>query len=382
MAKEPDWNDVHRANPGAVRDALTEPDIPFDEPAPKTNGEAARGNWHDARSHPRKAPIISMAAGLKNKVFPPIKFAVKGYVVEGATILAGRPKIGKSWLALDWGLAVARNGFCLGDIHCNEGDVLYIALEDNERRLKSRIGKILAHESEWPERFNYATEWPRANEGGLDEIRAWIRTKEKPRLVIIDVLETFRSRATRGNDNQYAADYETIKALQAIASETNVAILIIHHVRKGAADSDPIDKISGTLGLSGGADSLLILDHHSGGVTLYGRGRDIEEIDRSVRFNRETCRWEVLGETAEVRRSNERTSILDVLKAATEPMTPIVIAQEADMPRANVRQMLRRMLKAGEVTKAASRSLYVHPDNEDFLPKKKPSHRSQEPQEQ
>jgi hypothetical protein len=128
-----------------------------------------------------------------------------------------------------------------------------------------------------------------------------------------------RSRARNGNDNTYALEYETIKALQAIASEFNIAILIIHHVRKGASDGDPIDKISGTLGLSGGADSLLILDRDSTGVTLYGRGRDIEEFDRSVRFNRETCRWQILGETTEVRRSTERTLILEFLKRPWSP---------------------------------------------------------------
>ena len=79
---------------------------------------------------------------------------------------AGRPKIGKSWLALDWSIAVARGGFCFGDIHCQEGDVLYLALEDNKRRLKFRLAKILGFTCEWPEKFEYATEWPRANEGG------------------------------------------------------------------------------------------------------------------------------------------------------------------------------------------------------------------------
>ena len=86
-----------------------------------------------------KMPSIGTAKALKDEVFPPIKFIVKGYVVEGATILAGRPKIGKSWLALDWGIAVARGGVCFGDVRCKEGDVLYIALEDNNRRLKSRL---------------------------------------------------------------------------------------------------------------------------------------------------------------------------------------------------------------------------------------------------
>jgi hypothetical protein len=72
---------------------------------------------------------------------------------------------------------------------------------------------------------------------------------------VIDVLAAFRAVATGRKDNTYAADYETVKALQIIASEMNVAILIVHHLRKGTSD-DPIDKISGTLGLSGAADSL------------------------------------------------------------------------------------------------------------------------------
>jgi len=302
---------------------------------------------------------------LKTKEFQPIKYIVRGYVVEGATILAGRPKVGKSWLALDWGLAVARSGFVFGDVHCKEGEVLYIALEDNERRLQSRIGKLLGYESEWPEKFNYATEWPRANEGGLDAIKAWITSKETPRLVVIDVLEAFRTRA-RGKDNVYAADYETIKALQVIASELHVAILIVHHLRKAASDGDAQDKISGTLGLTGAADTFLVLDSGPNGVTLEGRGRDIMEINRSVLFNRDTCRWEILGEAADVRRSSERNKILDALRDATEAMTPTMIAAETGMKNANVRFLLGKLVSDREVLKG-KRSQYAHNDHPNFL---------------
>jgi hypothetical protein len=136
---------------------------------------------------------IRTAADLRNKVFEPIKWIVRGYITEGASILAGRPKLGKSWLMLAVGLAVSHGGKCLGDIQCDEGDVLYLALEDNERRLQSRITKLIGYGKEWPARFHYVTEWPRAHAGGLDRIRNWIDAVDRPRLIVVDVLAMFRS---------------------------------------------------------------------------------------------------------------------------------------------------------------------------------------------
>jgi hypothetical protein len=183
------------------------------------------GNRHDAPAFPND-PIIVTAAALQAKKFPQIKYIVKGYLVEGLTILAGRPKIGKSWLVLDWALAVADGGLVFDNVRCKQGDVLFLALEDNERRLQSRIGIVLGRDDDWPERFCYATEWPRAHEGGLDKIRAWIKERPDARLVVIDVLQRFRASA-RNRDNLYAAEYDAVKGLQAIASETGVAVLMV-----------------------------------------------------------------------------------------------------------------------------------------------------------
>jgi hypothetical protein len=312
---------------------------------------------HEAKPH----PFIRNAQSLRDKVFDPIKFIVKGYVVEGATILAGRPKIGKSWLVLDWALATARGGFCFSGVHCKEGSVLFIALEDNERRLRARINKILGSDNAWPEKFEYATEWPRANEGGLEEIRKWIKAHEDARLVVVDVLQAFRTVAG-GRDNLYASDYDAIKNLQAIASELHVAIIIVHHLRKSAADNDPQDKISGSLGHTGGADTFLILDGTSNGITLYGRGRDIMEFEKSVVFNRDSCRWEVLGDASTVELSTERAAILEALESANEPMTPIQVAQETGLNRGSVRNILRKLVIAGEVL-SPKRSQYLHPNS-------------------
>ena len=338
-----------------------------DERRREANGKAnGNGHWH---GNGTRVPIaIRTAAALRTKIFEPIKYIVPGYIVEGCTILAGRPKLGKSWFMLDIGIAVAAGRYCLGDTKCIEGDVLYLALEDNERRLQTRITKILGFTNEWPERFNYVTEWPRADAGGLDEIRRWILAAKSPRLVVVDILAMFRS-PRRKDQQPYEADYAAIQGLQAIASETGVAIVIVHHLRKSAAEVDPFEKVSGTLGLSGAADTVLILDRDGQGTTLYGRGRDIEEIETAVQFNKEACRWTVLGEAVEVRRTDERGAILAVLEEADEPLTPGAIAIGTGMSRNNVDQLLFKMAKAGDVLKA-KRGCYVHPDRTDLIDKK------------
>jgi len=308
-------------------------------------------NFPGPNNVPPPAPRMQTAADLQRKTFAPVHYVVPGFIGEGLTIFAGRPKVGKSWLALDAVLAVASGTDVLGR-KVEQGDVLALMLEDNERRLKTRIQKIVGPFAEWPSRFTYATEWPRVDEGGLDKIRAWIKSVSQPRLIVVDVLARVRSQQ-QGRQAQYEADYQAIAGLQAIASEHRVAIVVVHHLRKSGSESgDAIDKISGTLGLSGAADSLLVIDRDGAGITLYGRGRDIEEIEAAVEFDRADCRWRVLGKAAEVRRSDERKAILDALMATGASMSPADLAAATGMPSNNVRYLLFRMVRDGQITKA------------------------------
>jgi hypothetical protein len=305
-------------------------------------------------------PDIYTADSLRLQQFPPLKRICGDIVVEGLTLLAARPKIGKTWLALDIAIAVAQGSYCLGDIQCESGDVLFLALEDNKRRMQRRLTKLLGvNKTPWPKFFSCAHNWLRSDQGGLDHIRDWIAKVQNPRLVVIDVLARFRKRV--GSSKQsYEADYEAIAELQKIASDTGVAIVVIHHTRKGEAD-DPIDAVSGTLGLAGASDAVLVIDRNPQGVRLYGRSRDVDEIDKAMSFDRETCRWTILGETCDVRRTDERKRIIAVLKEEGEPMTPKNIAEAVSQRATNVRRLLRKMAKAGEVTKIKY-GLYALPD--------------------
>ena len=312
----------------------------------------------------RSTATGSLRLHYSTRSFQIIRYVVPGYIAEGCTIFAGRPKIGKSWLGLEVGLAVARGSTCLGDIQCEAGDVLYLALEDNERRLQSRISKLMPYTLPpmspvvWPTNLYLKTEWPRADVGGTAKIKEWVDAHPNARLVIVDVLAMFRP-LDKGK-NAYEQDYLAIKALQEIASTRNIAVIIITHTRKAQSESgDPFEKVSGTLGLSGAADSVLILDSDSQGKKLYVRGRDIEEKESAVMLDKMTCKWRILGEATEVRRSDERKAILSVLTDADEPLAPGKIAVEARMPRNNVDRLLGKMAKDGEVEKPAVGSRFI-----------------------
>jgi hypothetical protein len=287
---------------------------------------------------------------LQLMTFAPIKYVVPSVIVEGLTILAGKPKLGKSWLMLHAAIAVARGGFTLGNIHCIEGDVLFCGLEDNQRRLQSRMTKLLGvGPTKWPKRFRYFTlsdDFPRLNNGGIDWLKEWIDSVPEPRLIVIDTFVTVRA-PKKGNQPNYDADYESGKELQKLANERGVAIVIVYHLRKAEAD-DAYDTVNATLGLTGVVDSVLILKSEtSGGVTLFGRGRDLMEIEKGLEFNKSTCVWTIVGDAAAIRLTKERTTILDALEEAGVPIGPREIAIATGMKEGNVRRLLRKMHKEG-----------------------------------
>jgi len=302
------------------------------------------------------------AADLKTMKFEPINYVVPQYLPEGVTLLIGRPKIGKSWLALDLAVACASDRFVLGELKPQHGDVLYLALEDGKRRLQRRLDKLLSpFANAWPKRLTLAQagEWRRADQGGLAHVEAWCGLAAKPILVVIDTLARFR-KPVSGKQQFYAADTEEIASLQQIAIKYGTAILVLHHDRKAEAD-DPFDTVSGTLGLTGAADTILILKRQpDGSVVFHARGRDIEESDTAVGFDKTTCRWTILGEASAVRRSAERQRVIAALTETRGPLSVREIMSEAKLTRNAADVLLGRMAKDGEI-KRVGRGSYSLP---------------------
>jgi hypothetical protein len=347
-----DWLDAD-LNRGA--DELAEVCLAAPVWAPNAPEIAPNGTWRDN---------VFTAAGLRTMTFAAVQYVLPSIIPEGVTILAGRPKIGKSWLALDIALAISGGRFVLGDIHPAQGDVLYAALEDNKRRLWKRIRKILGPDVPWPTGLTLTTQWRRLDAGGAADIKDWAQSVAKPRLVILDTLAGVRP-DRNSRDTLYDGDYRALRELHAWSNEIGIAVLVLTHTRKMEAD-DPIDTISGSLGLAGCADTSAILARTQKGTTLYLRGRDVEEQEYAVLFNAETCRWTIQGDAAEVQRSYARGQILTALTEATDLMTPVDLTAVTGLTRNIVDQRLHHMVRDGEIIKV-SRGRYAHAQRTDLI---------------
>ena len=281
--------------------------------------------------------------------FEPIRWTVPGYVPEGFNVLAGRQKLGKTWLAIDWSIAVACGGTAMGAVPVEAGDVLYIDMENGPRRIQRRIQALYPDERVRPDlsHLEWVTEAPALDNGFIDALEQWRQSVANPRLVVIDVLQRIKP-AGNANRNAYENDYSIWSPLQRWAMEQGIAVVGLHHTKKGGAD-DPLEALSGSNGLSACADTTLVLDRTSNGLTLYVRGRDVDEKESALAFD--AGFWTLQGDAAEVRRTDERSAILEALAGSATPMSPAELADITGMVSQNVRQMLSRMVRAGEVKK-------------------------------
>jgi hypothetical protein len=312
------------------------------------------------------------AEDLRLETFPPLSWFLRDIIpAEGVTLLCSRPKFGKSWLALDACIAATANRFTLGEIKPEQGDVLYLALEDSKRRLQRRITKLLpTFSGKWPEKLTITTKWRRLHEGGLDDIRAWhdgVKQKEggKPLAVVIDVLAKVRK--PTGNKPVYEADYEALSGLCELARELNIAIAVVHHTRKMAAD-DLMETGSGSYGTTGAVDTVLVMASKGGGAVLDVRGRDVESAELAIQFSKDSCKWTVLGAAAEILLSDQRKAIIAALVEHGEPMKVTELVAATGMKRNPLELLLGKLVRE-RLIQRISIGIYAH---NEYQPPRKP----------
>ena len=296
------------------------------------------------------------AADLMAASFPPARFAVPSLIPEGLTFFAGAPKLGKSWLALGLGIAIASGGRALGTLEVELGEVLYLSLEDSPRRLQERLVQVLAGDLP-PDGLHFETEWPRLGNGGAEQIEEWVGNHPDVRLVIVDVFTRIRAPELKRSD-LYRADYEAAVELQSIATRCGVAIVAIYHTRK-TEDPDFVAMMSGTFGLAAGADTILIARRGRGeaDATLYATGRDITERELALRFSPEARTWAILGDAAIYNLGETRRELLDAVAShgALSPKQATEVMSSANYE--TVKRTMARMAKDGQLK--ADRGTYT-----------------------
>jgi hypothetical protein len=305
-------------------------------------------------------------AWLDAQQFPPLTYAVPGLIPEGSVLLVGPPKIGKSWLVLTIALAAASGGKALG-LDIPQRPVLYLALEDGDRRLQDRCRRLLAGDP-IPEEFQYQT---RIEPGrAADTIGAWLRWRPEPPLVILDTLGKVMPPALLG-ESSYQRDYRVGTALKRIVDEVpGMTLLVNHHDRKANAE-DFVDAVSGTHGLAGAADTIIVLtrDRQETIGRIKVTGRDVAEGEYVVYF-RDGAVWELHGGDLETAR--EKAQALRATTGVSDRMLDVVmyayehpggvrrgdVAEALDLDPKQASVYLSRAVAANRL-KRAKRGLYV-----------------------
>lgn len=283
------------------------------------------------------------AAALQKLEFPPLFWTVDSILPEGATLLAGKPKSKKSWKALGVAIAVAMGGKVLSYFDTIKGDVLYLDLESNQRRMKSRLAAILGAQP-WPASFHIYTKWERG-EAGIALLDGWMEAHPNTKLVVIDIFQNFRpARDPKGNP--YDQDYEAIQMINAFAERHRISVLVIHHTRKAKSD-DVFDEISGTTGLSGGVASMWVLGRtpdNSGESILAIRGRDISDDEPMVlKWDSYTCQFVMVATGQDASSSSSRRAILEAMEMNEEYQLKDIAAAVGKPVTATANQMRRLM---------------------------------------
>ncbi len=244
----------------------------------------------------KNSPVLTVVDGetLMDMHFPPTKYCVDTLLPQGLTILGGAPKIGKSWLVLDLCVRIAK-GEPLWELPTHRGATLYLCLEDSLRRVQERLYRVT---EEAPPNAFFATAAGTLGDSLCDQLRSFVKKHPDTVFIAIDTFQTIRS---PGAEASYAIDYEEMRKLKALADELGIALLLVHHLRKQGA-GDPLNKLSGTTGISGAVDAVFILDQskrNAQAATMICTGRDIEYRELELTFSKQDFLWDRLSDSLE-----------------------------------------------------------------------------------
>lgn len=326
----------------------------------------------EARGDVRVDPIakyVKRGHDLDAKVFDPLRWAVEGLIPEGVGLFAAPPKIRKSWFALLVLLGIARGEEVLGGLKVGPArPVLYLALEDGDRRMQSRC-RLLLEDEPIPSNFHYVTSVPAHEAPSL--IGTWLEQYGNlcP-VVVVDTLALVRGQRHTG-ENEYERDYRDIRRFtDAIANFPGITLLIVHHTRKMTAE-DFLETSSGTNGLTGAVDFNMFLTRARGETSglLKITGKDVAEAEYAVTLA-DIGHWKLDGSSLTEAASRAETvhaalglgdrssEVVEYVAEHPEGVTPKDVAEALTISNDDAGKYLRRLASAGRIDKP-KRGYYI-----------------------
>ena len=305
----------------------------------------------DARRGPellKPGGAIGMdAADLLQLDLPPLRWVVPDLLPEGTTILAAPPKIGKSCLIYQIAVEASIGGELFGR-RVEPGSVLYLALEDGQRRGQDRLRTALAGRTMPRGRLEVRWTAAKVGQGLEEELVAWLDGHPDAVMVAVDTLGKVRA-ASNGRRNAYEVDVEDLGRLQSIFRDRPVALVIVHHAAKAKQD-DFLASVSGTYGITGSADTTMFLkrkrEEHFGTITV--TGRDVPDATQSVRFD--GMLWTSAPPSLPESRF-ERTEVFEAIRAHG-PLMPKAIGELIGKSREATKYLVEQLVADGAVVRA------------------------------
>ncbi len=283
---------------------------------------------------------------------PPMKWAVAGILPEGFICLAGRPKAMKSWTALKLVYCV-QNGLNFLDHQTVQGDAIYFGLEDSKRRIKDRVSKMGFAKLKQPQ-IVLGGDVPYLSFGFEECLENWIKSKENPRLVVIDTLARIKPRQSKSG-TAYDQDNLLMNGIQKLAVQNNLTVLFITHLSKSSQEYS-FDKIQGSVGVQGMTDAMWMLDRGDGvnsKASLKGRGRDILDFEYALNWDGDSMSYLYEGNLDIINQNENRreiTKAMEDLSKELDQVRPSDVAKFYGVPSNSKdgRRMARTMQRMAD----------------------------------
>ncbi len=299
---------------------------------------------------------VTRSENLYKMDLPPLNYCIEPMMAEGMYLLNGRPKGGKSWLAMELAVAVAKGEKLWDEFDTHQGEVLYLALEDGHRRLKDRL-KLFGN----PPGLDLVTKGVELIDTGLlQQLQWWLDVQERPQLIVIDILQQIMGESN-GGENAYKFDYRMAKQLQSWAIDNRICLFVVHHTRKMVTDHD-MDSVSGSQGLGGAADGVWFLkspnNGKTGSLTMFSRDTDNGQYDL-CRADKPSGRWEFVGAHDDQDDMPTDTRIVAELQAGGA-VGVSALATALGSARSHVQQTVSRMYKEGRLDRVKDGVAFIY----------------------